>query len=53
MLLLVSPQQGLHKSTFVRELLPPELRDYSTACRALPPSWAPATRGSVYRLVEL
>ena len=30
MLLLVSPQQGLHKSTFVRELLPPELRDYYT-----------------------
>lgn len=30
MLLLVSPQQGLHKSTFMRELLPPELRDYYT-----------------------
>lgn len=30
MLLLVSPQQGLHKSTFVRELLPPALRDYYT-----------------------
>lgn len=30
MLLLVSPQQGLHKSTFVRELLPPRLRDYYT-----------------------
>ena len=30
MLLLVSPQQGLHKSTFVRELLPSELRDYYT-----------------------
>ena len=30
MLLLVSQQQGMHKSTFVRELLPPELRDYYT-----------------------
>ena len=30
MLLLVSQRQGLHKSTFMRELLPPELRDYYT-----------------------
>ena len=30
MLLLVSQRQGLHKSTFVRGLLPPELRDYYT-----------------------
>ena len=30
MLTLVSPTQGLHKSTFLRSLLPPELRDYYT-----------------------
>lgn len=30
MLLIVSPQQGLQKSTFLRELLPASLRDYYT-----------------------
>lgn len=30
MLLIVSPQQGLQKSTFLRELLPTSLRDYYT-----------------------
>ncbi len=30
MLTLVSPTQGLHKSTFLRSLLPPELSDYYT-----------------------
>jgi predicted P-loop ATPase len=30
MLLIVSPQQGLHKSTCLRELLPRTLRDYYT-----------------------
>ncbi len=30
MLLLVSPRQGLHKSTFLRQLLPPELTAYYT-----------------------
>lgn len=30
MLLIVSPQQGLQKSTFLRELLPKTLRDYYT-----------------------
>ena len=30
MLTLVSPTQGLHKSTFLRSLLPMELRDYYT-----------------------
>lgn len=30
MLLIVSPQQGLHKSTFMRSLLPPCLKDYYT-----------------------
>lgn len=30
MLLIVSPQQGLHKSTFMRSLLPKELKDYYT-----------------------
>jgi len=30
MLTLVSPTQGLHKSTFLRSLLPLELRDYYT-----------------------
>jgi len=30
MLTLVSPTQGLHKSTFLRNLLPPELSDYYT-----------------------
>lgn len=30
MLLIVSPQQGLHKSTFMRSLLPPALKDYYT-----------------------
>lgn len=30
MLLIVSPRQGLHKSTFLRELLPASLRDYYT-----------------------
>ena len=30
MLMLVSQRQGFHKSTFLRELLPPVLRDYYT-----------------------
>ena len=47
MLLLVSPQQGLHKSTFMRELLPPELRDYYTDDFSL------STKGNAQRkLVE-
>ena len=43
MLLLVSERQGLHKSTFLRSLLPPEISDYYTDDFSL------ASKGNAHR----
>lgn len=43
MLLLVSERQGLHKSTFLRALLPPEIGDYYTDDFSL------SAKGNAYR----
>ena len=43
MLLLVSERQGLHKSTFLRALLPPEISDYYTDDFSL------SAKGNAYR----
>ena len=51
--LLVSPTQGLGKSTFCRMLLPKELRDYFTESFDLTNNWSAENKLASYGLINL